>query len=100
MFLETKQQVSHLQGAPAAYIPQLAKVDPSLFGISICTVDGQRFHYGDYAKPFCIQSCVKPLIYGMAVEEHGQVKVHQHIGREPSGEAFNKLCLSKQNLPQ
>ena len=35
-------------GKPAMYIPQLAKVCPDLWAVSICTVDGQRFSAGDF----------------------------------------------------
>ena len=48
---------------------------------------------------FCVQSCCKPINYCIALEENGVDKVHQHVGREPSGEAFNKLCLNNKNLP-
>ena len=41
----------------ANYIPQLAKRDPNKFGISICTIDGQRFSIGDATLPFTLQSC-------------------------------------------
>jgi glutaminase len=99
VFESTKAKVPFTSGAPASYISQLAKVDPKLFAMSICTVDGQRFSYGDSDVRFCIQSCVKPLVYGMALEEHGRDKVHKHVGREPSGVAFNSLCLNPQNIP-
>jgi glutaminase len=87
------------EGHVADYIPQLAKVDPNLFGISICTIDGQRFKYGDCDKYFCIQSGVKPLLYGLALEDHGSEKLLNYIGCEPSGVNFNNLSLNKNNLP-
>jgi glutaminase len=43
----------------------------SWFGVSIITVDGQTFDYGDCDLPFSIQSCIKPLVYSMAIEELG-----------------------------
>ena len=59
-------------GNVASYIPQLAKVPPNKFGVSICTVDGQTFSIGDVNDSFCIQSCSKPVTYGLALEAHGQ----------------------------
>ncbi len=41
---------------PASYIPQLARVPKEKWGISICSVDGQRFSIGDVNDKFTIQS--------------------------------------------
>ena len=45
------------EGKVADYIPQLAKLDPDIFGVSICTVDGQRYSIGDCDVSFTLQSC-------------------------------------------
>ena len=82
-------------GHNATYIPELAKVDSKLFGISVCTIDGQQFSIGDTKEPFCVQSCSKPISYLMAVDENGFDKVHHCMGREPSGVEFNKAILKK-----
>ncbi len=86
-------------GKVADYIPQLAKVDPNKFAISVCTVDGQVFHIGDSAERYCIQSTCKPINYCIALEENGEDVVHEHVGREPSGVGFNEITLNKQGLP-
>ncbi|KAI8613091.1 glutaminase-domain-containing protein [Chytriomyces sp. MP71] len=83
-------------GSVASYIPQLASVDPGLFAVSFCSVDGQRFNLGDSNVDFSIQSCCKPVSYSIALEELGATKVHKHIGREPSGKAFNHMSLLDQ----
>ncbi|XP_066526148.1 glutaminase 2b isoform X2 [Hoplias malabaricus] len=86
-------------GQVADYIPHLAKFSPSLWGMSLCTVDGQRHSAGDTKVPFCLQSCVKPLEYAIAVHEHGTEHVHQFVGKEPSGLKFNMLSLDEDDKP-
>ncbi|CAG0916286.1 unnamed protein product [Notodromas monacha] len=69
-------------GVQATYIPQLAKMDRDLWGVSLCTVDGQRHSIGDSDVPFTIQSCI-----------------HKYVGKEPSGRMFNSLTLDYDNKP-
>jgi len=87
------------EGAVADYIPQLAKVDPELYGVGLCTVDGQSFAIGDTREEFCVQSCCKPITYSLALEEHGADHVHRYVGREPSGLNFNELALGQDGEP-
>ncbi|TKS77841.1 Glutaminase kidney isoform, mitochondrial [Collichthys lucidus] len=86
-------------GQVADYIPQLAKFSPDLWGVSLCTIDGQRHSVGDTKVPFCLQSCVKPLEYAVAVHNLGSEHVHHFVGKEPSGFRFNKLSLNEEDKP-
>jgi len=82
-------------GSPADYIPELGKVDPSLFGIAIATVDGQVYAVGDADHPFTIQSVSKPFMYGYALQHYGRLRVLEQVGVEPTGEAFNSIVLDE-----
>lgn len=86
-------------GQVADYIPQLANISPNKFGVSICTVDGQRYSVGDCHETFSIQSTSKPVNYCLALEDHGTEKVHRHVGREPSGHSFNEITLDGRRRP-
>lgn len=86
-------------GKVASYIPQLSRVDPELHAVAVCSVDGQRLSLGDCGVPFCVQSCCKPINYCLALEEKGTEKVHEHVGREPSGRGFNELTLNARGRP-
>ncbi|KAL1436003.1 hypothetical protein MTO96_010760 [Rhipicephalus appendiculatus] len=86
-------------GKVASYIPQLAKYNPDYWGVSICTVDGQRFSIGDTEIPFTIQSSGKPINYAIALTELGSDAVHQYVGQEPSGRMFNELVLDYNKKP-
>ncbi|KDR14351.1 glutaminase liver isoform, mitochondrial isoform X2 [Zootermopsis nevadensis] len=90
---------SNTEGKVAAYIPQLARMNPDYWGISVCTIDGQRFSIGDVNIPFTLQSCSKPLTYGIALDQLGSDTVHQYVGQEPSGRNFNELVLDYNKKP-
>jgi glutaminase len=42
---------------------------------------------------------VQTIAYLLALEEHGLEKVHERVGREPSGRNLNDLILDHRNLP-
>jgi glutaminase len=89
------------EGRVADYIPQLNLPEPRAdqFGVGLCTVDGQRYSIGDSDSYFSVQSSCKPLLYCLALEEHGAARVHEHVGHEPSGAGFNELTLDKHGRP-
>lgn len=86
-------------GKVADYIPELAEVEPSKFAISVCHVNGETFHIGDSQDKFCLQSCSKPLSYCIAYDDLGKEELHQRVGYEPSGQAFNAFILNRKGLP-
>lgn len=88
------RRVSELtDGEVATYIPQLARANPDWFGICLVTANGSVYEVGDSAQLFTIQSISKPLIYGLALEDHGREDVLGKIGVEPTGDAFNSISL-------
>ncbi|KAK0085053.1 hypothetical protein PV325_005899 [Microctonus aethiopoides] len=90
---------TNTEGKVASYIPQLARMNPEYWGVSVCTIDGQRFSIGDTTVPFTLQSCSKPLTYAIALERLGPQLVHQYVGQEPSGRNFNELVLDHNKKP-
>ena len=90
---------TNTDGKVADYIPQLASVDPKKFAISVCFINGKSINIGDFKDSFCLQSCSKPLSYCIARELNNVDYIHQHVGYEPSGQAFNAFSLNRENLP-
>ncbi|WP_252109328.1 MULTISPECIES: glutaminase [unclassified Halomonas] len=78
------------RGKVADYIPQLAEVDPHQFGISLATVEGERFSAGCAATPFSIQSISKVFTLTMGLGKLGD-GLWANVGREPSGDPFNSI---------
>jgi glutaminase len=82
-------------GALASYIPELTRVDPNGFGLSLSSADGFVYESGDAGVEFTIQSISKPFTYALALDRIGQDAVDAKIGVEPSGEAFNEISVDK-----
>jgi glutaminase len=82
-------------GKVADYIPALAKVDPSKFGMAIVTVDGDVFALGDAGEPFSIQSVSKVFTLTLALGRVGE-GLWKRVGREPSGTPFNSIVQLEQ----
>lgn len=81
-------------GAPgqvAQYIPALARVPAERLGLALRTCDGQEAVAGDGAVPFSIQSISKVFTLTLAMRHMSEAALWAHIGREPSGTAFNSL---------
>ena len=86
-----KKYAPLIDGAPATYIPELAKANTNHFGIVIATVDGKIYEVGDTEVNFSMQSTSKPFAYGMVLEDLGRMFVMSKVGVEPTGEAFNSI---------
>lgn len=78
------------QGEPAAYIPDLLKVDPDRYGICLHTLDGHEHALGDSDERFAIQSISKVFALAMGFARLSD-RLWQRIGVEPSGNAFNSI---------
>jgi glutaminase len=78
------------RGRVATYIPALAGVDPSRFGIAYASIEGEVVGSGDFEVPFSIQSIAKAFALAVVLEKDGDA-LFRRVGREPSGNPFNSL---------
>ena len=78
------------EGKQADYIPALAKVNPDHFGMCLSTVSGGTYAIEDSEKRFSIQSISKVFAIAAALSLKGE-EIWKHVGKEPSGTAFNSL---------
>lgn len=85
-------------GHVAAYIPELANVDPAKFGIYVSLEGGRECFAGDYQDCFTMQSVVKPLILLQALMDSGIDTVRALVGAEATGKPFDAFNYSDQAL--
>lgn len=78
------------KGDLANYIPELARVNPDKFGISLQFLDGRTFQVGDADEKFSIQSISKVFAFSLAISLVGK-DIFKRVGVEPSGNSFNSL---------
>lgn len=78
------------KGKQADYIPELAKVDPDQFGMSLETISAEKYSIGDADVRFSIQSISKVFSLALCFSVVGD-ELWKRVGKEPSGAAFNSL---------
>jgi glutaminase len=88
--IESEMSYRDVQGKPASYIPELAKVDPRKFGMHIYCGDEKHFCFGDSEETFSIQSISKVFALAMAMNLMGE-DLWDRVHVEPSGDPFNSL---------
>jgi glutaminase len=89
---EIAQQMLSLpdKGEVARYIPELAKIDPNQFAISVALPSGETFNAGCANTLFSIQSISKVFTLTLALDSLGEA-IWSRVGREPSGDPFNSI---------
>lgn len=75
------------KGKVASYIPELALVDPGLFGLAVHTIDGFSAGAGDSDVLFTLQSSSKVFSLAAVLENRGD-EVFRNMQIEPSGDSF------------
>lgn len=78
-------------GAVTTYIPELAKVDPELFALTICDTEGRLLQRGDADQPFTLQSISKVLAYACVLEVCDASVIGERVGVEATGEEFDSI---------
>lgn len=79
-------------GNLATYIPELAKIDATKFGVHFRTNSGFEGGKGDFNEKFSIQSIAKVYALLMAYQEVGS-ELWKRVDVEPSGTSYNSLIL-------
>ncbi len=85
----------NLTGKLPDYIPELNKINPDKFGISLTTVDNRQFGVGNYKEYFSLQSVAKVFSFSLAYGIK-KSKIFERLGVEPSGNPFNSLFQLEQ----
>lgn len=88
-------------GKNADYIPYLARVDSSLFGIAICLPDGDMISAGECDFRFGVESVSKVMTAILTLKQYGADTILHMIGADATGMPFNSILaiLLEKNHP-
>lgn len=83
---------SNTEGRNSDVYPALARVPSELFGISVIGTGGAVYEAGDAGYEFTIMSVSKPFVFALVCETLGAEELHDKIGVNATGMAFNSLA--------
>ena len=81
----------NMRGKVADYIPELATINPDLFGLALVDLEGNVYGAGDFKVPFSIQSISKVHVLSMVFHKF-KSKIWSRVNVEPSGNPFNSIA--------
>jgi glutaminase len=84
------------EGKNADYIPALAKVPSTYFGIALVTPQGKAYTAGDIQPEFSIQSISKVFTMALVLQESGEATVENGVGVDATGQVFNSIVAVEQ----
>lgn len=85
------------EGKVADYIPALAKVPRSLFGVCVVGSNGAVHEVGDTEYEFSIQSVSKPFVFALVCQAIGLQDARQKLGVNATGLPFNSVMAIELN---
>jgi glutaminase len=85
------------EGKNADYIPALAKVPSTLFGIAVVTPDGGVYTAGDVSTEVSIQSISKVFTMARVIQDRGEDAIAQNMGVDATGQPFNSIIAVEQH---
>ncbi len=86
-----EQFKNETSGKNADYIPALAKVNSTLFGVALVSPDNQSYTLGDVAVPFSIQSISKVYSLRWLWKKSAPRKRSPRLDRKRPGRPFNSV---------
>ena len=84
-------RVKHNTGKNASYIPELKDVDPDIYAISICDINGNIMNVGDSNKKVAIESVSKVFSLILSLNKYNIKTLMDKIGSLQGIRSFNSL---------
>lgn len=84
------------EGKNADYIPALAKVPSTYFGIALTTPQGHTASVGDIEPKFSIQSISKVFTMALVMQQSGDKLIEDSVGVDATGQVFNSITAVEQ----
>ncbi|UTF59740.1 glutaminase A [Gilvimarinus sp. DA14] len=84
------------EGENADYIPALAEVDSSIYGIVLVTAGGKVYTEGDVKSEVSIQSISKVFTMALVMDQDGTQELVQNMGVDATGQVFNSIVAIEQ----
>ncbi|XP_054476606.1 glutaminase liver isoform, mitochondrial [Anoplopoma fimbria] len=96
---ETQKLFSRCRQLLSVQEKEKESMDSTKWGVSICTVDGQRLSLGDWSSSLVLGEVSWPLVYGVAVDLLGSDLVHRYVGMETYSRHDSPFTLTKTGIP-